>query len=275
VKVISGTKEWSSSSVNVMSGCANDCKYCYAKADAIRFQRCTHETWKDETPRAAMIGKQFGKRKGTVMFPTTHDITPSNLEVCKEALHSLIKAGNKVLVVSKAECWTIESLCRWLINECPDLYPPNPIEQVLFRFTIGSMDPRTLKYWEPGAPSFASRLYALMWCFFNGWETSVSMEPMLDVTHRSIIQLVETVAPFVTDSIWLGKLNSPGARMTLNLNGMDDEDKQVMRLLCSSQSDELIKDLYDKLKGHPKVKWKESIKKVVGLPLETEAGTDR
>jgi hypothetical protein len=34
------------------------------------------------------------------------------------------------------------------------------------------------------------------------------------------------------------------------------------------QSDDMIKSLYEHFKTHPKVKWKDSIKKVVGLPEE-------
>jgi len=46
------------------------------------------------------------------------------------------------------------------------------------------------------------------------------------------------------------------------------------KTLLQSQSDERILSLYEKLKDHPKIKWKESIKKVVGLQIPTEAGLD-
>ena len=34
-KKISGTKEWSIASVNCVTGCENDCRYCYARHDAL------------------------------------------------------------------------------------------------------------------------------------------------------------------------------------------------------------------------------------------------
>jgi hypothetical protein len=43
----------------------------------------------------------------------------------------------------------------------------------------------------------------------------------------------------------------------------------------SWQSDDNIKALFERYKGNPKVKWKESIKKVVGIALATEAGLDQ
>jgi hypothetical protein len=44
--------------------------------------------------------------------------------------------------------------------------------------------------------------------------------------------------------------------------------------LLASQSDGKIRLLYERLKSNPKIKWKESIKKVVGLPVATVAGYD-
>jgi DNA repair photolyase len=34
-----GTKEWSDSSLNIMTGCPHQCRYCYSKADALRWKR--------------------------------------------------------------------------------------------------------------------------------------------------------------------------------------------------------------------------------------------
>ncbi len=41
------------------------------------------------------------------------------------------------------------------------------------------------------------------------------------------------------------------------------------------QSDEFIWDLYSRYKDNPKVKWKDSIKKIVGLEVATEPGLDK
>jgi len=86
-------------------------------------------------------------------------------------------------------------------------------------------------------------------------------------------QLVELVTPFITDSIWIGKANR--LRATLKINGVMDADTlEKANQLLEWQSDDNILALYDRLKDNPQIKWKESIKKVVGIPLSTESGMD-
>jgi hypothetical protein len=82
------------------------------------------------------------------------------------------------------------------------------------------------------------------------------------------------LAPFVTDCIWLGKLNKASERLVANGFGDDEAIMTAMRALVESQSDARILALYERMKAEPKVKWKESIKQVVGLPSAPEAGMD-
>lgn len=44
--------------------------------------------------------------------------------------------------------------------------------------------------------------------------------------------------------------------------------------LKTLHSDEYILSLYEKYKHNPSIKWKDSIKKIVGLSLEEESGRD-
>lgn len=273
-KAPTGTREWASHSVNCMDGCSNDCRYCYAKAQAIRFDKATAEGWRDERPRTG--AKRFGKRQGTVMFPTAHDITEGNWEFCLETLKGLLGAGNKVLVVSKPKPETLHNLCEGL-RRTGHLVEWRP--NILFRFTIGSMDPHTLAFWEPGAPTFADRLYALMWAFKMGWQTSVSMEPMLDIDHGDAIRLARTVAPYVTDAVWIGKANKLRQRCLANAGGsLNKGFEGMIEALEASQNDADIVRLHDRVMSDPvlapKVKWKESIKKVVGIEAPDEIGLD-
>lgn len=265
-KGVSGTKEWSASSANCMDGCSNDCRYCYAKTTSIsRLKRKTADTWKIETPRPP---KGYGKRQGTIMFPTTHDLTQGNIEHTEKVVWGLLAAGNQLLLVSKPDPVVIQRLCAHI------KYPTSK-ERVLFRFTIGSMDTRTLKFWEPNAPSYEQRLYALMWCFKEGWPTSVSMEPLLEMDWDRVVRQVEALAPYVSDAIWIGKMNRPGQRLAINHGGEVPPLVELsMKVLIESQSNERILDLYGRLKDHPSVKWKESVKKIVGIEVPTEAGLD-
>src|SRR5690554_4896824 len=76
-----GTKEWASSNVNFIKGCVHDCKYCFAKSNGVRFKRCKAESWKIEKVQEHKLNKNYRKRKGTVMFPSSHDISPKNADL--------------------------------------------------------------------------------------------------------------------------------------------------------------------------------------------------
>jgi DNA repair photolyase len=258
---ISGTKEWAEHSVNIASGCSHRCLYGYCSAMAVRFGRKTPVTWGTEVVDRAKVDKRYGKRRGRIMFPTTHDITPGLLDDCTTVLKKLLAAGNEVLIVSKPhrEC---------IIALCIDLEPWR--DQVMFRFTIGSVNDDVLGLWEPGAPGFKERLWCLAHAHARGYQTSVSCEPMLD---RDIAAVVKACEPYVTDSIWLGKANRLIQRM--RQNGCTPEQLARGEELVGWQNDHEIWRLYRRFEHHPVVRWKESIKAVVGLELPTEAGLDK
>jgi DNA repair photolyase len=260
---IHGTKEWAEKNFNCSKGCYNNCKYCYAKSMAIRFGRIA-ESWSDEEVYLEQLEKVANRRKQTkYMFPSTHDITPATLETCLLAIRMVLdgKAKHELLIVSKPRLDCIKRLC----NELQDYRA-----RILFRFTIGSADNDVLKFWEPNAPLFEERLEALKLAFNAGYQTSISCEPMLD---DNIEAVVEAVSPFVTDAIWIGKANHLKANLSVN----GEKDAETIRRadeLLSMQSDENIRWLYESLKDNPIIKWKESIKKVIGLEMPAIAGLD-
>jgi DNA repair photolyase len=265
-KPATGTLEWSTSSVNVSLGCSHDCLYCYAKAQAIRFKRATPESWRTEQINHAAVERRYGKRRGRIMLPTTHDITANTGWAVLNVARRLLDAGNDLLIVSKPSLRTIRPLLDGLWSRSQS--------NVLFRFTIGSYLDDTLNFWEPGAPCFGDRLASLALCKSEGWATSVSCEPMLENIDR-MDELVHMLAPFVTDSIWLGKMNNARARLKMNDVSFAGELIERLDAIERNQADGQIELLYSWLKNHPLVRWKESIKKVVGLELATESGLDR
>ena len=252
-KPLFGTKEWSDYNINCVTGCSHDCRYCYAKSMAIQYDRKTPDKWKDEVIRTNQLSKKFMKRKNgkRFMFPTTHDITPTNLSACIEKLTRLLAPGNEGVIVTKPHFKCIEALC--------EVFPMFK-NQIVYRFTIGSSDSNTLKFWEPGAPDFDERLSSLKYVHLKGYQTSVSCEPMLD---DNIQDVVEQVMPHVTETVWIGKPNMLKSR--LSLNGYNDEETMARtEELMQSMSDQFIWDLYGKYKDEPKIRWKESIRKVIG-----------
>jgi len=270
-KKISGTLEWADGGTNVVKGCRHNCKYCYARYDALqRHHRVSSiEEWGEPVVQDHRVCKltinwytddKKPKPGATIMFPTTHDITPECLEACIRAMLNVLDRGYNLLVVSKPHLDCIEALCEEFEGFK---------DRILFRFTIGAMHDGILKFWEPFAPNFSERFQCLQHAYHAGFKTSVSCEPMLDAPE--ITKLVKTLSPFCTDSIWIGKMNKADMRVI-------EEDKEVQEGLAwieENQNDDRILAIYKKLKGNPLVKWKESIKEVVGLDLADEAGLDK
>jgi len=76
--------------------------------------------------------------------------------------------------------------------------------------------------------------------------------------------------PYVTDTLWLGKMNRIRQRVAV----ITDEDHVRVAELEAAQTDENIRHIFGMLQHIPRIRWKESIKQVVGLPLADEAGQD-
>ena len=194
-KITLGTKEWADSNVNCYFGCSNNCRYCYAKKMAIRFKRKTESDWKIMIPNQKAIEKGYNKRKGRIMFPTSHDITIESLDGCLKVLKKLLDTDNEILITSKPKFSCIKIICDEF-SQKKDL--------IQFRFTITSLNNELLSFWEPNAPSFDERLKSLEYAYSRGYKTSISIEPFLD---ENPYPLVDTLIPYVTESIWIGKMN--------------------------------------------------------------------
>ena len=262
MKKISGTKEWAAHQRNICLGCRHGCRYCYAQMMAMRFHRLDGRSWtEEEVDRNKLVGK-ITRSKGRIMYPTTHDITPLHLQESLTYIERNLDAGNSLLIVSKPHLDCTRAICDRFTSYR---------DKITFRFTIGSANSSVLKFWEPGAPNFAERLESLKHAHGQGYATSVSCEPMLDL---KIGEVIVQVLPYVTDSIWLGKAN----RLRVNLSFNGHKDPETLRRaaeLLSWQSDANILALYERYRENPMIKWKESIKKVVGIRLATEPGLDQ
>lgn len=253
-----GFKEWTKYSVNCCSGCANDCRYCYAKGMAVRFKQLTAEEWSLERVRQKDVDKKQRLYDSRVMFPSSHDITPGNFDACMVVIEKLLQAGNELLIVSKPRLECISAICDGF-----KAYR----DKIIFRFTIGACDDDVLAFWEPNAPGYDERKYSLEYAFESGFETSVSVEPMLSAD--GVFGLVADLEPFTTNSIWIGKMNH-----FRNVQIDNDEIREAIDVIKHGQRDENIWDIYNKLKNNPLIKWKESIKKILGIDAPTEPGLD-
>lgn len=245
-----GTKEWAEYSFNCVNGCEHNCRYCYAAKIAIRYGRKkSREGWRCEE----LINKmeKIKKLNGRVMTPTTHDITPKNYDHVIIHVQKLLEVGNELLIVSKMHKDVAQRLKK-------DLFRSR--EKIMFRISIGSMNNDVLKFWEPNAPEFLERFESLKMLYAAGYETSVSVEPML---WDDIDDLIETCRPYCTNSIWLGKMN----------NHVELEDRYGLKLKKLYEIENIL-SLYRRYKKDSKIKWKDSFKKIIGLNPPQGKGLD-
>jgi len=249
-KKTSGTKEWADVNINCIKGCANDCRYCYAKMMAKRFGRCTEETWKNMVIRREIVEKKFKKYNGRVMFPSSHDIVdnPEIKDACYTVLRNLLDAGNDVLVTMKPDLNVTKEIITDFIE-----YKP----QMQFRFTITSLNNTTLSFWERNAPLFEERFESLTLAYHEGFKTSVSIEPFLDKDPQ---KLVRKLAPYVTESIWLGPMNY------IPRNNISEQDQTIYEEMRKNIDVSHLKEIYEELKDFPNIRFKDSIK--IKLSLE-------
>lgn len=239
------TQDWSNKTVNFATGCENDCRYCYAKGMAVRFKQVEEGQWNQMRIRQHDVEKRHKDYGEIVMFPSSHDITPAVLDEAVTVLGNLLKVGNRVLVVSKPHFDCIERLCGEF-SEFKD--------DILFRFTIGARNNEILSFWEPGAPSFEERKDALRYAYDTGFATSVSMEPILDMDD--VIDLFFELEPFVTETIWAGKMNHLKKNISFDGPEVDRIEEGQRQENC-----DLVHEL---LKDEPKARFKTGFIKRTG-----------
>ena len=244
-----GTQEWAPHTHNWANSCSHGCLYCYGRQNALRFGVIKNASeWTQEKIKPGREFIRFTKKNGTIMVPSMSDITPYFLPESIRTFRGLLAAGNNLLIVSKPHLECIEKLCislkQWQ-------------SQILFRFTIGTMDDQTAKFWEPGAPSISERIDCLKLALKAGYATSVSCEPLLG-GHATAVELVDALEPMVTDTIWIGKLNQPRRRVDCADRAVFERVQEIEHM----QRDSEMLRLYDDLRDNQKVKFKDSIQKI-------------
>lgn len=264
-----GTKEWAKHSADISFGCPHGCKYCYACAEAVRSGNAkTPDDWRKASVHSpagvARLQRLLGTPDtGRIMFPAHHDIVPSNFSLCVAALDVMLRHGNEVLIVTKPHLGLVTEMCQIF-----DAYR----DKILWRLTIGTIDEEVATFWEPNAPVPLERVRVLQQLFDNGWRTSISCEPMLD---NFVEDVVTACGAAVTDAIWIGLPNFLPERLLANGYAEDSIEMTKARDLLAALSPERVKEIYAKYKDDEHVRWKESIKQIVGLPLSETPGLDR
>lgn len=247
-----GTREWAETNINIQLGCEHNCRYCYARYDAVhRFKRCTAQAWAEPVINNAKVDCDYRKYPGRLMFPSSHDITPRNINECMVVIRRLLDAGNQILIVSKPHFECITLMCETFKEYR---------RQITFRFTIGSVNDDVLNFWEPNAPSFQERLSCLRYAFEAGYNTSISCEPFLDYWPNCVY---DTSCWWITDSFWLGLLRKFNQRVNLTDVTSEQMATYVDPLRRIHSNINAVKAYYRMLKDRPYVKFKDSIRAII------------
>ena len=183
------------------------------------------------------------------MFPTTHDLHYQYRNCWFPFLKEMLENGNDVLIVSKPEFAAIEYIDKNLFKFQ---------DQIEFRFSIGTNDETSRQFWEPGAPSIQERIKCLNYVYEAGYHNSVSMEPLLMHNPAPMIKILERR---VTGDIWIGLMNY------LRISDFTpDELIWYNRQVNSINSKTNIQEIYNILKDNPKIRWKDSVRELLGIP---------
>jgi len=249
MRSVRGVGEWAGYSYNCGVGCSHGCRYCFSCSFFVQERIVANrEAWLTERPntRKTHISQRVDK---AIQFPSAHDISPAYLETYCQALYNILANGNKVLLVSKPHLECIEHICREF-----QAFKP----QMEFRFTIGSINPELTGFWEPGAPLPEERIRSLVHATEQGYQTSVSMEPILAGREDAVATFRE-LAPLTNGTIWVGMMNGLNERMVCE----NDADRAALERITQLQTTDEMIALYRDLNDEPQVRWKDSIKEVV------------
>lgn len=249
MKSVRGVGEWAGYSYNCGVGCSHGCRYCFSCSFFVQEGIvASRDIWLNERPNINKINISQRVDKA-IQFPSAHDITPAYLETYCRTLFNILSNGNKVLLVSKPHFECIEHICREF-----EAFRA----QMEFRFTIGSSDPELARYWEPGAPLPEERIRSLVHAVEQGYQTSVSMEPILAGREDAVATFRE-LASLTNGTIWVGMMNGLEQRMVCNT----DEDCAALERIAQLQTEAEMIALYRELLDEPQVRWKDSIKGIV------------
>jgi len=97
----------------------------------------------------------------------------------------------------------------------------------------------------------------LILAYHEGFKTSVSIEPFLDKDPQ---KLVRKLAPYVTESIWLGPMNY------IPRNNISEQDQTIYEEMRKNIDVSHLKEIYEELKDFPNIRFKDSMK--IKLSLE-------
>ena len=178
--------EWTDYNCNIYSGCAHNCKYCYARLMTKRFEPSDWQEVKMVENAVELVRRDIRTfSPGRIMFCSMTDpYQPIEAEtgLARKVLEVLLNSPFHVLILTKSH----------LVTRDYDLIRGHGNVEV--GFTITSLE--DIPFWESYAPGNKKRIEALKKAHSLGIKTFVSIEPWIpDVTHPQAI--IEKLRDFV------------------------------------------------------------------------------
>eukprot|EP01084_Bolivina_argentea_P051993 95545_1 len=222
--------------VSISNGCSNNCGYCFVRHKAEEYGLHSND-WKTmkSLRLKSILAKADNIKNEIIQFPTTHDITPNNINECLSVIHKLLE-NNQVVVVTKPFESCIDKITQVFNDKKSHLQ---------FRLSITSNDNEILTKWEPGAPKYDERVRCLKKLYTNGWTVGLSIAPMLDVGN--VVSMYKELEPYCNDKIYVAKM-AQCDKIKPNYK-LKPKDIQQVKNDCDNL--QLLQQVHDELKKSP------------------------
>lgn len=167
-------REYSELALNLYTGCAHACRYCYCPS----IMRRTLEDWSSNPqPRKGILSALDNQastmhgdhREVLLSFMSDPYQSEDSAKLTSHALDILARHMINVQVLTKNPARALATDAAALVRN-----------RFKLATTVCFMSERLREEWEPGAPSIASRIEAIKSAHAMGIRTWVSVEPVVD-----------------------------------------------------------------------------------------------
>jgi len=281
-----GTYEWCDETYNSHEGCKNACLNCYARNLAWQKKFVFWENYdKAEIHRKTKWIKTWRRKADGFwfMYPSMHDTFEETAADAIKVIGNMLKANGNVLWVTKPRYEVVKKVLEKFSNYQVSAFdePRNYLQgqpHIKIRMSISTNNDEEIAFFEENAPKYDEREKSLILAHEMGADVGTSCEPWYkpvlnngDDPTEKFIEWVRHLLQYVTDELWIGKMNyiptenGKAKEGIYELRGtpLTDEQIEKFRELEGLYKLENILRIVDEFHGDPKIRFKESIKKAM------------
>jgi len=183
-------KEYAPLAVNLYSGCAHGCTYCFGPQTLKKRRQAFKNDVQAKKNALTRLQKDAAKLKGDdreiLLSFVTDPYQPLEMElkVTRQAIETLIENDLRFTILTKGGTRAIRDF---------DLL--EGYNKARFGSTLIFTSQKDADKWEPNAPSIVDRIEAINQAHAKGIETWVSLEPVID--PKQALKLIQELHPIV------------------------------------------------------------------------------